>query len=87
MQLPTYNWTKNHLVKAGIANANSVWAFLASSSVSGICVVCAFSISMQYFSLNKYDYQCIAMQPADTVGVLTVNFMEELDCIDYHCRL
>lgn len=40
VQLPTYNWTKNQLVRQGILPGDSVWTFLASSSVSGICVVC-----------------------------------------------
>lgn len=40
MQLPTYNWTKNHLVQSGISKSDSIWTFLASSTVSGACVVC-----------------------------------------------
>ena len=39
VQLPTYNWTKNQLISNGISRADSVWTFLASSSVSGLCVV------------------------------------------------
>jgi solute carrier family 25 protein 34/35 len=39
VQLPSYNLTKNFLVNRGILPANSTWTFLASSSVSGICVV------------------------------------------------
>lgn len=39
VQLPTYNWTKNQLVSRGILPADSTWTFLASSSVSGVCVV------------------------------------------------
>ncbi|KAI0046623.1 oxaloacetate carrier [Auriscalpium vulgare] len=39
VQLPTYNWTKNQLVSRGILPANSIWTYLASSSVSGICVL------------------------------------------------
>ncbi|KAG9314110.1 mitochondrial carrier domain-containing protein [Chiua virens] len=38
VQLPTYNWTKNQLVTYGILPANSIWTYLASSSVSGVCV-------------------------------------------------
>lgn len=40
VQLPTYNWTKNQLVTRGILPADSIWTYLASSSVSGVCVVC-----------------------------------------------
>ena len=39
VQLPTYNWTKNQLVSRGILPADSIWTYLASSSVSGVCVV------------------------------------------------
>ncbi|KAI9445067.1 oxaloacetate carrier [Lactarius indigo] len=39
VQLPTYNWTKNQLVSRGILPADSIWTYLASSSVSGICVL------------------------------------------------
>ncbi|KAH7886061.1 mitochondrial carrier domain-containing protein [Phlebopus sp. FC_14] len=38
VQLPTYNWTKNQLVTNGILPPDSVLTYLASSSVSGICV-------------------------------------------------
>lgn len=39
VQLPTYNWTKNQLVSRGILPAGSIWTYLASSSVSGVCVL------------------------------------------------
>jgi solute carrier family 25 protein 34/35 len=39
VQLPSYIWTKNQLVQNGIGRADSIWTFLASSSVSGACVV------------------------------------------------
>ncbi|KAI9462423.1 oxaloacetate carrier [Lactarius psammicola] len=38
VQLPTYNWTKNQLVSRGVLPADSIWTYLASSSVSGVCV-------------------------------------------------
>ncbi|KAF9245841.1 mitochondrial carrier domain-containing protein [Melanogaster broomeanus] len=38
VQLPTYNWTKSQLVTRDILPANSIWTYLASSSVSGVCV-------------------------------------------------
>ncbi|PAV22061.1 oxaloacetate carrier [Pyrrhoderma noxium] len=41
VQLPTYNWTKNHLIQSGITSADSIWTFLASSAVSGACVCLA----------------------------------------------
>ncbi|CAA7264785.1 unnamed protein product [Cyclocybe aegerita] len=41
VQLPSYNFTKNQLVKHDILPANSTWTFLVSSSVSGACVCLA----------------------------------------------
>ncbi|KAI0094419.1 mitochondrial carrier domain-containing protein [Irpex rosettiformis] len=39
VQLPTYNWTKTQLTSRGILPGDSIWTFLASSSVSGMCVL------------------------------------------------
>ncbi|THH29055.1 hypothetical protein EUX98_g5130 [Antrodiella citrinella] len=39
VQLPTYNWTKNQLISHGISRPDSIWTYLASSSVSGMCVL------------------------------------------------
>jgi len=39
VQLPTYNFAKNQLVNHGILPANSIWTYLASSSISGVCVL------------------------------------------------
>lgn len=39
VQLPSYNWTKSILVNHGILPADSHWTWLASSTVSGACVV------------------------------------------------
>jgi len=39
VQLPSYNWTKSNLVNHGILPADSHWTWLASSTVSGACVV------------------------------------------------
>ncbi|THH26783.1 hypothetical protein EUX98_g7405 [Antrodiella citrinella] len=39
VQLPTYNWTKNQLISHGISRTDSIWTYLACSSVSGICVL------------------------------------------------
>jgi hypothetical protein len=57
VQLPSYNWTKNQLVSRGILAADSIWTFLASSSVSGVCVVSgAFAFLMLLTSkIVSYD--------------------------------
>ncbi|RXW22660.1 hypothetical protein EST38_g3158 [Candolleomyces aberdarensis] len=39
VQLPSYNFTKRTLVSNGILPEDSTWTFLASSSVSGACVL------------------------------------------------
>ncbi|KAI0351189.1 oxaloacetate carrier [Trametes cingulata] len=41
VQIPSYVWTKNQLVSRGIARPDSLWTYLASSSVSGVilCLV------------------------------------------------
>ena len=44
VQLPSYNWTKNQIVTRGWLPADSTWTFLASSTVSGACVVSSIHI-------------------------------------------
>lgn len=66
VQLPTYNWTKNQLVSRGILPANSVLTYLASSSVSGVCVVSFINFLSSYERLI-HSGQLLMMQPADTV--------------------
>lgn len=39
VQLPSYNWTKTQLVSRGILPADSPLTFIASSTISGVCVV------------------------------------------------
>jgi solute carrier family 25 protein 34/35 len=45
VQLPSYNFTKEQMVTHGLSQADSIWTYLASSTVSGICVVCPMSSS------------------------------------------
>lgn len=66
VQLPTYNWTKNQLVSRGILPNDSVLTYLASSSVSGICVVSVTYRLSNYEKLILFR-QLLMMQPADTV--------------------
>lgn len=68
VQLPSYNFTKHQLVKHNILPADSTWTFLASSSVSGLCVVC--DILWSFARYAKIDLKCLVMQPADTVSLL-----------------
>ncbi len=43
VQLPSYNFTKNLLVKNEIMSADSTLTFLVSSSFSGACVVSRYT--------------------------------------------
>jgi solute carrier family 25, member 34/35 len=53
VQLPSYNWTKTQIVKRGWLPADSTWTFLASSTVSGACVVSVFRRPRNLHSLNN----------------------------------
>lgn len=48
VQLPSYNFTKQQIVSRGWLPADSIWTFLASSSVSGICVVGSRALFVTY---------------------------------------
>jgi hypothetical protein len=52
VQLPTYNWTKSQLVSRGFLPANSIWTYLASSSVSGVCVVSVAFAFLMLFNIK-----------------------------------
>lgn len=60
VQLPTYNWTKNQLVSRGILPGDSVWTFLASSSMSGVCVVRL----LQRTNVKRETYSSVAHSDA-----------------------
>lgn len=68
VQLPSYNFTKNQLVKRGILPDNSAWTFLASSFVSGACVcvvmqpadtVCGLLCITYYITYNNLFLQAL----------------------------
>ena len=52
VQLPSYNWTKTQIVSRGILPADSTLTFLASSTISGICVVCSVLSPLLFSSLR-----------------------------------
>ncbi|KAI0072219.1 mitochondrial carrier [Panus rudis PR-1116 ss-1] len=77
VQLPTYNWTKKQLVKHGISSPDSIWTYLASSSVSGICVL----IMMQPADTTltrMYNQPTKLLPDGRHVGVLYKN---PIDCL------
>ncbi|KAF7302715.1 hypothetical protein HMN09_00906400 [Mycena chlorophos] len=77
VQLPSYNLTKNFLVSHDILPANSTWTFLASSSVSGVCVCIAMQPADT--ALTRMYNQPTAMGPnGKMVGTLYKN---PIDCL------
>lgn len=77
VQLPSYNFTKSQLAKHQILPADSTWTFLASSSVSGLCVVSA-ALNLTFLTRPRISdrtctkTKCLVMQPADTVRTLAL---------------
>ncbi|KAG1771108.1 mitochondrial carrier domain-containing protein [Suillus placidus] len=77
VQLPSYNWTKNQLVGHAILPGDSVWTFVASSSVSGICV----SLVMQPADTaltRMYNQPTTKLPDGRVVGAL---YKSPIDCL------
>ncbi|OAX36212.1 mitochondrial carrier [Rhizopogon vinicolor AM-OR11-026] len=77
VQLPTYNWTKNQLVGRGILPGDSVWTFLASSSVSGICV-CLVMQPADTALTRMYNQPTTKLPDGRIVGAL---YKSPIDCL------
>ncbi|KAI0059453.1 oxaloacetate carrier [Artomyces pyxidatus] len=77
VQLPTYNWTKNQLVSRGILPANSVWTYLASSSVSGLCVLAMMQPADTALT-RVYNQPTHRLHSGKIVGTLYKN---PIDCL------
>ncbi|KAH7910458.1 mitochondrial carrier domain-containing protein [Hygrophoropsis aurantiaca] len=77
VQLPTYNWTKNQLVTNGLLPANSIWSYLASSSVSGICV-CIMMQPADTTLTRMYNQPTTRLPNGRLVGTLYKN---PIDCL------
>ncbi|PFH52255.1 hypothetical protein AMATHDRAFT_2261 [Amanita thiersii Skay4041] len=77
VQLPSYNFTKNQLVKHGILPADSTWTFLASSSFSGMCV-CLVMQPADTALTRMYNQPTTQLPNGRTVGVLYKN---PIDCL------
>ncbi|KAJ3781477.1 mitochondrial carrier domain-containing protein [Lentinula aff. detonsa] len=72
VQLPSYNFTKNQLVKCGILPENSTWTFLASSTVSGACVPADTALTWMY------NQPTIRNADGKIVGAL---YKDPIDCL------
>jgi solute carrier family 25 protein 34/35 len=77
VQLPSYNWTKNQIVKNGLLPANSIWTYLASSSVSGICV-CLVMQPADTALTRMYNQPTIRLPNGRMQGTLYKN---PIDCL------
>ncbi|EKM61600.1 uncharacterized protein PHACADRAFT_204767 [Phanerochaete carnosa HHB-10118-sp] len=77
VQLPTYNWTKNQLTQRGILPADSIWTFLASSSVSGMCVLAVMQPADTALT-RMYNQPTKVMPDGRHVGLLYKN---PIDCL------
>ncbi|KAJ3874715.1 mitochondrial carrier domain-containing protein [Lentinula edodes] len=77
VQLPSYNFTKNQLVKRGILPDNSAWTFLASSFVSGACV-CVVMQPADTALTRMYNQPTIRNAEGKIVGALYKN---PIDCL------
>ncbi|KAG6332540.1 hypothetical protein ID866_6551 [Astraeus odoratus] len=76
-QLPVYNWTKNQLVTNDILPANSVWTYLASSSVSGVCVCLAMQPADTALT-RVYNQPTVRLPDGRLQGTLYKNLV---DCL------
>ncbi|KAK0233586.1 mitochondrial carrier domain-containing protein [Armillaria fumosa] len=77
VQLPSYNFTKNQLVKHGILPDNSTWTFLASSTVSGMCVCMAMQPADTALT-RMYNQPTKRNEAGKVVGVL---YRNPIDCL------
>ncbi|KAJ7070758.1 mitochondrial carrier domain-containing protein [Mycena amicta] len=77
VQLPSYNLTKNFLSSRDILPANSPWTFLASSSVSGVCV-CLVMQPADTALTRMYNQPTVLGPNGNMVGTLYKN---PIDCL------
>ncbi|KAI9512876.1 oxaloacetate carrier [Russula earlei] len=77
VQLPTYNWTKNQLVSRGILPADSIWTYLASSSVSGVCVLIMMQPADTALT-RMYNQPTTRLSNGSIIGTLYKN---PIDCL------
>ncbi|CUA71333.1 Mitochondrial oxaloacetate transport protein [Schizosaccharomyces pombe 972h-] [Rhizoctonia solani] len=77
VQLPSYNWAKTTLVKHGIGSADSTWTFLASSTISGICV-CIMMQPADTALTRMYNQPTVPGPNGRMIGALYKN---PIDCL------
>ncbi|KAF8346966.1 mitochondrial carrier domain-containing protein [Amanita rubescens] len=77
VQLPSYNFTKNLLVKNGVMSADSTLTFLVSSSFSGACV-CLVMQPADTATTRMYNQPTTQLPNGRVVGTLYKN---PIDCL------
>jgi len=77
VQLPSYNWTKNQLITRDILPADSIWTYLASSTVSGVCV-CVVMQPADTALTRVYNQPTRKLPNGKFVGTLYKN---PIDCL------
>lgn len=77
VQLPSYNFTKSQLAKHQILPADSTWTFLASSSVSGLCV-CLVMQPADTALTRMYNQETIKLPDGRIVGA---KYKNPVDCL------
>ncbi|KAM6498670.1 Mitochondrial carrier domain containing protein [Amanita muscaria] len=77
VQLPSYNFTKNLLISNGIMRADSTWTFLASSSVSGMCVLLVMQPADTTLT-RVYNQPTTKLPDGKVVGAL---YRSPIDCL------
>jgi len=77
VQLPSYNWAKSQIVSHGLLPADSTLTFLASSTISGICVCIAMQPADTALT-RVYNQPTIRLPNGTYVGTLYKN---PIDCL------
>lgn len=77
VQLPTYKWTKHQLDSHGLLPSNSILTYLASSSVSGVCV-CIVMQPTDTALTRIYNQPTIRTPDGRLVGTL---YRNPIDCL------
>ncbi|KAF9650280.1 mitochondrial carrier [Thelephora ganbajun] len=77
VQIPSYNWAKTQIVSRGILPADSTLTFLASSTISGICV-CIVMQPADTALTRVYNQPTTRLPNGTHVGTLYEN---PIDCL------
>ncbi|KAI0739556.1 mitochondrial carrier [Daedaleopsis nitida] len=77
VQLPSYIWSKNQLVRHGLGDPNSTWTFLMSSAIAGV-ILCLVMQPADTTLTRMYNQPTTKGPDGRTVGLLYKN---PIDCL------